>query len=162
MAKLPLESPCRLRRRVRGSGFEVRGPLIRNPQSTILTPEFWILDSSPPLTLTLTTSTACSCVLGRRVRCSRRKPLKGTHYRSTRLQPTAWLKNRPARGFSGAIAVAVLLALNSCASNSGTLQSRIESKLNTPDTGHVQIGTATYNRYSRGFEEPWPFGPYSD
>jgi hypothetical protein len=58
--------------------------------------------------------------------------------------------------------MAMLLAFNGCASNRGDLQSRIESKLYTPDTGHVQIGTATYNRYSRGFEEPWPFGPYTD
>src|ERR1700730_1297098 len=56
----------------------------------------------------------------------------------------------------------VPLCLNGCASNRGTLESRIESKLNTPDSGHVQIGTATYNRLSRGYEEPWPFGPYSD
>jgi hypothetical protein len=26
----------------------------------------------------------------------------------------------------------------------------------------VQIGTAHYNPYSKGFEEPWPFGPYSN
>jgi hypothetical protein len=56
----------------------------------------------------------------------------------------------------------VLLALNGCASNRGNLQSRIESTLNTPDNQQVQIGTATYNRFSRGFEEPWPFGPYSN
>jgi hypothetical protein len=58
--------------------------------------------------------------------------------------------------------IAFLLALDSCASSAGDLQSRIENKLNQPDTGHVKIGTATYNRFSRGFEEPWPFGPYSD
>jgi hypothetical protein len=56
----------------------------------------------------------------------------------------------------------VPLGLIGCASNRGTLESRIESKLHTPDSGHVQIGTATYNGFSRGFEEPWPFGPYSD
>jgi hypothetical protein len=60
------------------------------------------------------------------------------------------------------LAMVIPLSLNGCASNRGTLQSRIESKLDTPDSEHVQIGTATYNRFSRGFEEPWPFGPYSD
>jgi len=58
--------------------------------------------------------------------------------------------------------MAMLPAFNGCASNRGDLQGRIESKLNTPDTGHVQIGTATYNRYSQQFDEPWPFGPYSN
>jgi hypothetical protein len=60
------------------------------------------------------------------------------------------------------LGMAVLLTFNGCASDRGNLQSRIESKLHTPDTEHVQIGTATYNRFSRGFEEPWPFGPYAD
>jgi hypothetical protein len=59
------------------------------------------------------------------------------------------------------LGLALGAALNGCASNPGTLQSRIEGRLNTPDNGGVQIGTATYNRNSQNFEEPWPFGPYS-
>jgi len=57
--------------------------------------------------------------------------------------------------------MAVLLILASCASNRGDLQSRIENTLNTPEKGNVHMGPATYNRYSKGFEQPWPFGPYS-
>jgi len=26
----------------------------------------------------------------------------------------------------------------------------------------VRIGTAHYNPYAKDFEEPWPFGPYSN
>ena len=58
--------------------------------------------------------------------------------------------------------MAMLPAFSGCASNSDNLQSRIEGKLHTPDTGHVQMGPATYNPYSKNFEEPWPFGPYTD
>ena len=60
------------------------------------------------------------------------------------------------------LGIAVLLILSGCASNRGDLQSRIESKINTPEKGHVYMGPATYNRFSRGFEQPWPFGPYSN
>jgi hypothetical protein len=56
----------------------------------------------------------------------------------------------------------MLLILSGCASNHSDLQSRIESKINTPDKGGVKIGPDTYNSFSRGFEGPWPFGPYSN
>jgi hypothetical protein len=54
------------------------------------------------------------------------------------------------------------LSLSSCASSDAPLQSRIERKIQTPDNSNVEIGTAHYNQYSQGFEEPWPFGPYSN
>ena len=81
-----------------------------------------------------------------------------------RFQPTVRPRNVPVQlSFTAfAITVLLLLGLNGCASNRGNMESRIESKLNTPAKDHVQIGTATYNRFSRGFEEPWPFGPYSN
>jgi hypothetical protein len=53
------------------------------------------------------------------------------------------------------------LILSSCASSDTPLQSRIERKIETPNNGNVEIGTAHYNQYSQQFEEPWPFGPYS-
>jgi hypothetical protein len=53
------------------------------------------------------------------------------------------------------------LSLSSCASSDTPLQSRIERKIETPNSGNVEIGTAHYNQYSQQFEEPWPFGPYS-
>ena len=53
------------------------------------------------------------------------------------------------------------LSLCSCASSNAPLQSRIESKIQTPSNSNVEIGTAHYNKFSQGFEEPWPFGPYS-
>jgi hypothetical protein len=53
------------------------------------------------------------------------------------------------------------LSLSSCASSDAPLQSRIERKIETPNDANVDIGTAHYNRFSQGFEEPWPFGPYS-
>ena len=56
----------------------------------------------------------------------------------------------------------VLLGLSACASNNGSLQSRIENKVQNPESENVQIGAAHYNAYSKGFEEPWPFGPYSN
>jgi len=52
--------------------------------------------------------------------------------------------------------------LSACANNNGSLQSRIESKVGNPDKENVQMGTAHYNTFSKDFEEPWPFGPYSD
>jgi hypothetical protein len=58
--------------------------------------------------------------------------------------------------------MATLLIFSGCASNRSDLQSRIEGRLTTPEKGHVHMGPATYNRFSRGFEQPWPFGPYSD
>jgi hypothetical protein len=52
--------------------------------------------------------------------------------------------------------------LSACASNNRSLQSRIESKVDNPDKENVQIGAAHYNTYAKDFEEPWPFGPYSN
>jgi hypothetical protein len=56
----------------------------------------------------------------------------------------------------------MILWLSACASNNGSLQSRIESKVDNPDKENVQIGTAHYNTFSKDFDEPWPFGPYSN
>jgi len=56
----------------------------------------------------------------------------------------------------------IVLHLSACASNNGSLQSRIEGKVENPDKENVQIGTAHYNSFSKGFEEPWPFGPYTN
>jgi hypothetical protein len=56
----------------------------------------------------------------------------------------------------------MLPVFSGCSSSQDNLQSRIEKSLTTPDNGQVKIGTATYNRTSQGFEDPWPFGPYSD
>jgi hypothetical protein len=53
------------------------------------------------------------------------------------------------------------LSLSSCASSDAPLQSRIERKIDTPNSGNVEIGTANYNKFSQEFDEPWPFGPYS-
>jgi hypothetical protein len=56
----------------------------------------------------------------------------------------------------------MIFYLSACASNNGSLQSRIESKVDNPDKDNVQIGTAHYNTFSKDFDEPWPFGPYSN
>jgi hypothetical protein len=56
----------------------------------------------------------------------------------------------------------VLLGLSACAGNSGSLQSRIENKVQNPEGENVQIGAAHYNPYAKGYEEAWPFGPYSN
>jgi hypothetical protein len=61
-----------------------------------------------------------------------------------------------------ALGSVIVLHLTACASNNGSLQSRIEHKIDNPENENVQIGTAHYNPYSKGFEEPWPFGPYSN
>ena len=55
-----------------------------------------------------------------------------------------------------------VLGLSACASSNRSLQSRIESKVQNPESENVQIGAAHYNAYSKDFEEPWPFGPYSN
>jgi hypothetical protein len=52
--------------------------------------------------------------------------------------------------------------LSACTSNNGSLQSRIESKVNNPGQDNVQIGTGHYNAFAKDFEQPWPFGPNSD
>ena len=54
----------------------------------------------------------------------------------------------------------MVVGLSACASSNGSKQSRIEHKIVNPETENVQIGRANYNQYSKGFEEPWPFGPY--
>jgi hypothetical protein len=66
--------------------------------------------------------------------------------------------------FRGRLILASLLVIGlpACANHDQSLQSRIERKVVTPDNGDVQIGTAHYNPYAKGFEEPWPFGPYSN
>ena len=56
---------------------------------------------------------------------------------------------------------AILLGLSSCANSNAPLQTRIESKIKTPNNSNVDIGTAHYNKFSQGFEDAWPFGPYS-
>jgi hypothetical protein len=56
----------------------------------------------------------------------------------------------------------LVIGMSACASGNGSKQSRIEQKISNPDTENVQIGRATYNQYSKGYEEPWPFGPYSN
>jgi hypothetical protein len=61
-----------------------------------------------------------------------------------------------------ALGFAFVLGLSACASSNGSLQSRIEHKVDNPESENVQIGAAHYNPYSKGFEEPWPFGPYSN
>ena len=59
------------------------------------------------------------------------------------------------------LAYVTALSLSSCASSDIPLQSRIERKIETPNNGNVEIGTAHYNQFSQEFEDPWPFGPYS-
>ena len=60
-----------------------------------------------------------------------------------------------------ALGSVLILGLSACASSDGSLQSRIEHKIESPDTQNTQIGVAHYNTYAKDFEEPWPFGPYS-
>ena len=60
--------------------------------------------------------------------------------------------------------VAVVTALSSgCASSDKTLQSRIENKINNPETNsNVEAPTTEhYNSFAQDFESAWPFGPYS-
>jgi hypothetical protein len=61
-----------------------------------------------------------------------------------------------------ALGSVIVLNLSACAGSNGSLQSRIERKVETPQNENVQIGTAHYNTYAKDFEEPWPFGPYSN
>jgi hypothetical protein len=61
-----------------------------------------------------------------------------------------------------ALAAIIFVHLSACANNNGSLQGRIENKLDNPDKENLQIGTAHYNSFSKGFDEAWPFGPYSD
>jgi Fe-S cluster biogenesis protein NfuA len=59
--------------------------------------------------------------------------------------------------------VAVVGTLSSgCASSDGTLESRIESKVNNPETNsNVTPTSEHYNSFAQDFEPAWPFGPYS-
>ena len=60
-----------------------------------------------------------------------------------------------------AIASVMVVALSGCASDQGTLQSRIESKINNPEPSDVPLSTEHYNSFAQDFEPAWPFGPYS-
>ena len=53
------------------------------------------------------------------------------------------------------------LSLSSCVSSDAPLQSRIERKIDTPNSGNVDIGASHYNSFSQEFDDPWPFGPYA-
>jgi hypothetical protein len=55
----------------------------------------------------------------------------------------------------------IVLALFGCASDQGTLQGRIESKINNPEPGNVPLSTEHYNSFAQDFEPAWPFGPYA-
>jgi hypothetical protein len=57
---------------------------------------------------------------------------------------------------------AILLGLSACASDNGSLQTRIERKVENPESDNTKIGTAHYNPSAKDFEKPWPFGPYSN
>jgi protein involved in sex pheromone biosynthesis len=57
---------------------------------------------------------------------------------------------------------AIVFSLSGCASSNGSLQSRIERKVDNPDKDSVKITTAHYNAYAKDFESAWPFGPYSN
>ena len=61
-----------------------------------------------------------------------------------------------------ALESAILLGLSACASDNGSLQTRIERKVENPESDNVKMGTAHYNPSSKGFEDAWPFGPYSN
>jgi hypothetical protein len=61
-----------------------------------------------------------------------------------------------------ALGSVALLCLTGCANSDKSLQSRIEHKLDNPETENEQISSAHYNTFSKGFEESWPFGPYSE
>jgi hypothetical protein len=57
----------------------------------------------------------------------------------------------------------VSFVFGSCASTDSSAQSRIERRIDaTNQNDEVKIGTAHYNGFAKGMEEPWPFGPYSD
>jgi hypothetical protein len=60
------------------------------------------------------------------------------------------------------IGAAIVFSLSACASSNGSLQSRIERKIQNPDNEAVKIGTEHYNPFAKDFEQAWPFGPYSN
>ena len=59
-----------------------------------------------------------------------------------------------------AIGSVMVVAFSGC-TDQGTLQSRIESKINNPDTSDVPLTNEHYNSFAQDFEPAWPFGPYS-
>jgi hypothetical protein len=61
-----------------------------------------------------------------------------------------------------ALGSVMVVALSGCVTNQGTLQSRIESKINNPDTSNVPLSNEHYNSFAQDFEPGWPFGPYSE
>jgi hypothetical protein len=60
-----------------------------------------------------------------------------------------------------ALGPVMVVALSGCAGDQGTLQSRIESKIDNPGTSNVPLSTEHYNSFAQDFEPTWPFGPYS-
>ena len=60
-----------------------------------------------------------------------------------------------------ALGSVMVVALSGCAANQATLQNRIESKIDNPDTSNVQLSNEHYNPFAQNFEPAWPFGPYS-
>jgi hypothetical protein len=54
------------------------------------------------------------------------------------------------------------LGLASCAHTETSAQNRIERHIASPNPDEINIGSAHYNNFAKGFEEPWPFGPYSN
>jgi hypothetical protein len=60
------------------------------------------------------------------------------------------------------VGAAIVFSLSACASSNGSLQSRIERKVQNPDNEAVKISAEHYNPYAKGFEGAWPFGPYSN
>ncbi len=63
--------------------------------------------------------------------------------------------------FAGGAMMAVAF-ISGCASDQGTLQSRIENKIdNSTNTSNVTPSTEHYNSFAQDFEPAWPFGPYS-
>jgi len=59
--------------------------------------------------------------------------------------------------------VAVTALSCGCASSDETLQSRIENKINNPETSSnvAPPSPEHYNQFAQEFESAWPFGPYS-
>jgi protein involved in sex pheromone biosynthesis len=63
---------------------------------------------------------------------------------------------------AAAVGAAIVFSLSACVSSNGSLESRIERKVQNPDNQAVKITTEHYNPYAKGFEGAWPFGPYSN
>jgi len=60
-----------------------------------------------------------------------------------------------------ALGSVMVVALSGCAGDQGTLQSRIENKIDNPETSNVPLTNEHYNSFAQDFEPTWPFGPYS-